>query len=66
MSEAIEMTYDATAKRAVLTFPNGRTLAIGGVTEGQAKSFKDRHAAEFQKRDCILHTGDGHITRDGA
>jgi len=66
MSDTIEMSYDAAAKRAVLTFPNGRTLAIGNVSEGQAKSFKDRHAAEFQKRDCILHTGDGHITREGA
>lgn len=63
MSE-IKLDYDATAKRAVLTFPNGRTLAIGNVTEEQAQSFRDRHGAEFQKRDCCLQTVDGTFTRD--
>jgi hypothetical protein len=63
MSE-IQMSYDATEKRAVLTFPNGRTLSIGNVTEEQAKAFKERHAAEFMKRDCCLHTVDGSFTRD--
>lgn len=60
----IQMTYDAAAKRAVLTFPNGRTLEIGNVTEEQAKAFKERHAPEFQKRDCCLQTVDGTFTRD--
>lgn len=58
------MTYDAAAKRAVITFPNGRTLAVGNVTEEQAKAFKERHAAEFMKRDCCLQTVDGAFTRD--
>lgn len=65
MSE-IRLDYDAEQKRGVLTFPNGRTLALRGVTEEQAKIFRDKHGAEFQKRDCVLHTVDGHITRDGA
>lgn len=65
MSE-IKLDYDAVQKRGVLTFPNGRTLAIGGVTEEQAKAFRDKHGAEFQRRDCILHTVDGHFTREGA
>jgi len=64
MSDTIQMSYDAEKKRAVLTFPNGRELAIGNVTEEQAKAFKERHAAEFQKRDCCLHTVDGEFTRD--
>ena len=62
----IKLDYDAAQKRAILTFPNGRTLAIGNVSEEQAKSFRDRHAPEFQKRDCVLHTVNGHITREGA
>lgn len=65
MSNEIELAYDAGRKRAVLTFPNGRQLAVGNVTEDQAKDFKTRHAGEFQKRDCTLHTVDGTFTRDG-
>lgn len=65
MSDEIKMSYDAAKKRAVLTFPNGRELALDNVTEEQAKAFKERHAPEFLKRDCVLHTVDGHITREG-
>jgi len=64
MSE-IKLEYDAAQKRGVLTFPNGRTLSVGNVTEEQFKTFSARHGAEFQKRDCILHTGEGAFTRDG-
>lgn len=64
MSESIQLSYDAAAKRGVLTFPNGRTLAIGNVTEEQAKAFRDRHAPEFAKRDCCFHTIDGSFTRE--
>lgn len=66
MSDAIQLSYDAAVRRAVLTFPNGRTLALGGVTEDQAKAFRDRHAPEFMKRDCVLHTVEGHFTREGS
>ncbi len=65
MSDAIQLSYDATKKRGVLTFPNGRQIAIDNVTEDQARSFKERHAPEFMKRDCVLHTVDGHFTREG-
>jgi len=64
MSKEIELAYDAGQRRAVLTFPGGRTLAIGNVTEEQAKAFRDKHGAEFQKRDCCLHTVDGQFTRE--
>lgn len=64
MSEAIELSYDAAGKRAVITFPNGRTLSIGNVTEEQAKTFKERHAPEFMKRDCCLQSAGGVFTRD--
>lgn len=60
----IAMVYDASAKRAVLTFPGGRTLAIKDVTEEQAKAFRDKHGAEFQKRDCRLSSIDGLMTRE--
>lgn len=64
MSEVIQLDYDAAARRAVLTFPNGRTLAISNVSEEQAKGFRERHAPEFQKRDCCLHSVDGEFTRE--
>lgn len=64
MSKEITLAYDAGARRAVLTFPNGRTLAIGCVTEEQAIEFKEKHAAEFQRRDCVLHTGGEFLTRE--
>ena len=63
MPTEIELAYDAGKRRAVLTFPNGRTLSIDNVTEEQAKDFKTRHAPEFQKRDLTLHTIDGTFTR---
>lgn len=65
MSNQIELAYDASERRAVLTFPNGRKLSIGNVTEEQAKEFQTRHAGEFQKRDCSFHTVDGTFTREG-
>jgi len=64
MTDTIELSYDAKERRAVLTFPNGRTLTLGNVTEEHAKAFRERHAAEFQKRDCCLYTVDGTFTRD--
>jgi hypothetical protein len=61
----VKLAYDADRRRAVLTFPNGRTLAVGNVTQAQAQSFLQRNSAEFMKRDCCLHTVDGTFTRDG-
>lgn len=63
MATEIELAYDGEKRRAVLTFPNGRQLGIGGVTAEQAKAFKERHAAEFMKRDCCLQTAEGAFTR---
>lgn len=65
MPKEIELAYDAGKRRAVLTFPNGRTLAIGNVTEEQAKEFRDKNGAEFQKRDCCFHSVGGEFTREG-
>lgn len=62
MSE-IKLDYDAAKRSGTLTFPNGRVLTVGNVTEEQFKTFSERHGAEFQKRDCILHTVEGHFTR---
>lgn len=56
MSDQIELAYEAEKKRGVITFPNGRKLTLAGVTEEQAKNFVARHAEEFQRRDCVLHT----------
>lgn len=48
--------YDKEARRGVITFPNGHELKIGNVDEDKAKAFYEKHAAEFMKRDCVLHT----------
>lgn len=66
METEITLAYDGEKHRAVLTFPNGRTLAVGNVTEEQATAFKERHAPEFMKRDCCLHTVEGAFTRDSS
>lgn len=63
MSEPV-LAYDKDAKRGVITFPNGHRLAIGNVDEDKAKEFFGKHAAEFMRRDCILHTVAGFETRD--
>lgn len=65
MSTEVALAYDAGKRRAVLTFPNGRTLAIGNVSEEQAQDFQKRHASEFQKRDCAFATVDGTFNRAG-
>lgn len=65
MPKEVSLAYDAGKRRAVLTFPNGRTLAIGNVTEEQAKDFHHRHADEFMKRDLTLHSVEGTFTREG-
>lgn len=55
MSEP-KFEYVATTRKGVITFPNGHKLTVGNVDEAKAKEFFDKHAAEFQKRDCVLHT----------
>ena len=64
MPKEIELAYDAGKRRAVLTFPNGRELALDNVSEEKAKQFLERHAGEFQKRDLTLHSVDGHFNRE--
>lgn len=59
----IKLDYDAKAKRAVLTYPDNKTLALSNVTEDQAKNFHARHAAEFGKRNLSLETTFGIVTR---
>lgn len=64
MTDEIGMDYDATKKSALLRFKGGRTMKLSNVTEDQAKQFVARHAPEFQRRDCILHTVGGMETRN--
>jgi len=52
----IKLDYDVTAKKGTLTFANGRRMTLAGVTLEQAQAFHKRHAEEFAKRDCVLHT----------
>jgi hypothetical protein len=61
----IEFAYDEAAKRATLTFPGGHKLRLSGVTEPKAREFLTKHAEEFRRRDCILHTG-GTVQTRGA
>jgi hypothetical protein len=52
----IAVEYDAAAKAAILTFPNGRCLRLSNVTKEHADKFADRHGPEFERRDCVLHS----------
>lgn len=60
----IKLAYDGEKKLAVLTFPNGKELRVGNVTESQANAFKERHGQEFMKRDCCFQTMEGAFVRD--
>lgn len=62
MSEPV-LTYDKDAKRGVIVFPNGHKLAIGNVEQEKFDEFARKNAAEFQRRDCVLHTVAGFETR---
>jgi hypothetical protein len=67
MSEkTVELDYDASARKATLTFPNGRTLAIRDINEDQAREFVEKHSSEFQKRDCCLTSVEGTFERGHA
>jgi nucleoside 2-deoxyribosyltransferase len=63
MSEPV-LKYDKAARKGVIEFPNGHRLTIGNVDEEQAQAFFKKNAAEFQKRDCVLHTVAGFETRE--
>ena len=52
----VSMTYDTERSEATLSFQNGRKLKISGVSKEQADAFVARHADEFERRDCVLHT----------
>jgi hypothetical protein len=65
MTEAT-LTYNKDTREGVITFPNGHKLTVGNVDEAKATDFFKKHAAEFQRRDCVLHTSAGFETRDGS
>ncbi len=48
--------HDAESRVAVITFPNGHKLTVKNVDKAKADDFFARHAKEFEKRDCVLHT----------
>lgn len=50
------LAYDAATRKAVIEFPNGHKLTVGNIDEQKAKDFFARHAKEFEKRNCVLHT----------
>jgi hypothetical protein len=62
MSEPV-LSYDKSTRKGVITFPNGHRLTIGNVDEAKAQEFFTKHAKEFMRRDCILHTSAGFETR---
>jgi hypothetical protein len=62
---AIALDYNAESQQAVLTFPGGRQLKLSGVTREKAEAFRDKHGAEFQRRDCCLTTAGVIVTREG-
>lgn len=65
MSEPV-LTYDKATRKGVISFPNGHRLTIANVDNDQFDEFARKNAAEFQKRDCVLHTSAGFETRGNA
>jgi hypothetical protein len=63
MSEPV-LSYDKSTRKGVITFPNGHRLTISNVDNEQFDEFARKNAAEFQKRDCVLHTVAGFETRE--
>lgn len=61
----IHLRYDVGKRRAVITFPNGRQLALANVSEEKARKFAREHGPEFERRDCILYTGETHSRQGG-
>jgi hypothetical protein len=61
----ITMVYDAAARRAVFTDNSGLSFMLGNVTEEKANEWRDRHAQEFFRRRCRMHSVGGHLTREG-
>lgn len=64
MADEIPMTYDEGARTAVLTFAKGRQLKLTNISAQKAQAFREKHAAEFQQRDCCLSSIDGVVTRE--
>ena len=65
MANDVLLAYDKDARTATLTFSKGRQLKITNISEEKAKAFRDKHAAEFEKRDLCLSSIDGMVTREG-
>ncbi|HYE70592.1 MAG TPA: hypothetical protein VD932_03615 [Aquabacterium sp.] len=55
MSEP-KLEYDPASRKATIEFPNGHKLRVGNVDETQARNFFERHAKEFERRNCVLET----------
>jgi hypothetical protein len=51
-----KLDYDPDTRKAVISFPNGHKLTVSNVDEAKANDFFRKHAAEFARRDCVLHT----------
>jgi hypothetical protein len=62
-TEEIRLDYNEGARIGVLTFPNGRQLKLSNVSREQAEEFVRKNGAEFQRRDCVLFTDGGVLTR---
>lgn len=63
MAKEVQMAYDSAKSEAVFTFENGKTLSLEGVTEDQAKRFRDKNAIEFQRRDACFTSDFTECTR---
>jgi hypothetical protein len=62
----ITMTYDAPLKRAVFSDSSGLSFTLKNVTEAKAIEWRDRHAPEFFRRRCRMHSVGGHLQREAS
>lgn len=59
------LEYDESQRVGTISFPNGHKLRVKNVDQAQAETFFKKHATEFAKRDCVLHTMGSMEVRNG-
>ena len=60
----ITMTYNAAKREATLSEgDSGLTFKVRNVTLAKAIEWRDKHAPEFFRRRCRMHSGGGTVQR---
>jgi hypothetical protein len=55
--------YDEATRELRMDFDNGQSLVVGNVSKEKAGEFVEKHAAEFERRECRLETAGAVVRR---